>query len=156
VCPLSRPINLDEVGAPSQICPPASFFHPLLLLGLPLFPRPLFLSPPTFSRWKTLVVIVAAGSLLVVYAADWRNIYTTEHGDDSVQFAGLWRKSTFPLPPPPPIVKLLKSQTRCIHTHTHVYLNTCTHCCGYRRSWCSCLPAAVCELWGRVFGRGLL
>lgn len=59
VCPLNRPINLDEVlAAPSQIFPSAYFSFMICL-------SPLFL-PPTFLRWKSLVIIVVAGSSLCI------------------------------------------------------------------------------------------
>lgn len=46
---------------------------------------------------------------------------------------------------------------KCTDVNKNIYKHTvCKHCCGFRRSQCSCLPAAVCVLWGRGFGRGLV
>lgn len=86
VCPLGRPINLDEArAAPSQIFPSAYFLSCLPSSYLP----PSSLPPPAshFLRRKSLVIIVAAGSL-AVYTAEWRNIYTMGMGMGEVGEVG--------------------------------------------------------------------
>lgn len=96
VCPLNRPINLDEaLAAPSQIFPSA-FFPPLPCLSSPL----LFLFPH-IMRWKSLVVILVAGSSTCILQngeiftlRDWGGGWGG--GDDSAQFVSLWRAVAFP------------------------------------------------------------
>lgn len=127
---------------------------PLSLSSLPS------LFPPHFEMEKS--CYNSCGRFLAVYTAEWRNIYTMGYGDDSAQFVSLWRGMTFPFPSRASEVKeaFVRTETytcRCIYAHKSMQKYAiCKHCCGFRRSQCSCLPAAVCVLWGRVFGRGLV
>ena len=152
MCPLNRPINLDEgLAAPSQIFPSAYFLSCVPLL----FP----LSLPHILGWKSLVIIVVAGSL-VVYTAEWRNIYSMGYGDDLAQFVSLWRGMTFPFPSwlterEQAFSDTQKRTCRCVYTHEkkNTYINTVYSGIVVVTKGCS-IPASKeqCVLWGSVFG----
>lgn len=139
MCPLNRPINLDEaLAAPSQIFPSAYFLICLLPpLHLSLSPSSLpSVSPPHSKMEKS--CYNSCGRFLAMYTAEWRNIYTMGYGDDSAQFVSLRQGMTFPFPPL--MGKLSETNLYmflCIYTHTHknIYKHTvCKYCCGFRRS----------------------
>lgn len=78
VCPLSRPINLDEaLTAPSQI-------------------SSVLLSPPHFKMEKS--CYSSCGRFLAVYTAEGRNIYSMAYVDVSVQFISFWQEIVYPFP----------------------------------------------------------
>lgn len=70
--------------------PPLLFSHARVLRLLPFA-----LLSSHVLRWKSRVIVVAAG-LLAMYTAEWRNIYMMGYGDASVQFACLWARDDAP------------------------------------------------------------
>lgn len=117
VCPLNRPINLDEtLAAPSQITPPPPLFYHML-------------PPPQHTHFEMEKSCYnSCGRFLATCPAEWRNIYTMGCGDDSAQLARSkgWR--------------LVSSQVQIKHTCVHIHarirreaLHACT-VVGFRRS----------------------
>lgn len=140
LCPLNRPINLDEtLAAPSQIPP------------LPFILSYAATTPPNthILRWKSLVIIVAAGSSLrVLQNGEIFRLWDV----GMIQRTLLARSKGW---------RFISPQVQIKHTCVHIRARICRkslHACavvGFRRSSCSCLPAAASLLWGRRFGRGL-
>lgn len=128
VCPLNRPINLDEaLAAPSQIFPSAYFLSCVPLLFPPSLPHSL--------RWKSLVRIVAAGSRLCILQNGeifivwdmgmiWRSLFACGEGWRSLSPRGWLKQSNFL----DTRVDALPRRRALIH---NMYIQwRLTHCCG--------------------------
>lgn len=131
VCPLNRPINLDEAqAAPSQIFPSTYFLirqpPPPLLRPFPLYlPHILKMEKSCYN---------SDGRFLAMYTAERRNIYTMGDGDDSAQFVSLWQGLTSPFPSWANQAQQTCS-CACAYTNYNKYKYTiCKYCWCFRRS----------------------
>lgn len=142
MCPLNRPINLDEVlAAPSQIFPSAYFslmpcLPPRLSLSLCSF------SPPHFKMEKS--CYNSCGRFPPRCAAEWRNIYTMGYGDESAQ---LWRRMTFTFPPFDEAFTHTNAQMQHKYVHTLLWLPKVVVFLPPSSSVCACGGECLAEVW---------